>query len=73
MVKWPFEKRSAGSRVVVKEKRRSVQWWTERTRSSRKALMTMQVQKWLLQRARRWRCGSLGWSWSVREIFWRQC
>ena len=26
MVKWPLEKRSAGSRVVVKLKRRSVQW-----------------------------------------------
>src|SRR5690606_16634429 len=39
MVKWPLENRSAGSRVVVKENRRSVQWCTDRTRSSRKALM----------------------------------
>ncbi len=39
MVKWPLENRSDVSRVVVKENRRSVQWWTERTRSSLNALM----------------------------------
>src|SRR5690349_8582033 len=39
MVKWPLEKRRAGSRVVVKVNRRSVQWWTERTRSSLNALI----------------------------------
>jgi hypothetical protein len=44
MVKWPLEKRSDGSRVVVKVNRRSVQWCTLNTRSSRKALMVNQVQ-----------------------------
>ena len=43
IVKWPFEKRSAGSRVVVKVNRRSVQWWTLSTRSSLKALMVGMV------------------------------
>jgi hypothetical protein len=42
MVKWPLEKRSDGSRVVVKVNRRSVQWCTLKTRSSRKALMVDQ-------------------------------
>ena len=39
MVKWPLEKRNAGSRVVVNVNRRSVQWWTDRTVSSLKALI----------------------------------
>jgi hypothetical protein len=39
MVKWPFEKRKAMSRVVVKLNKRSVQWWTDKTVSSRKALI----------------------------------
>src|SRR6218665_793799 len=41
IVKCPLAKRKALSRVVVKENRRSVQWWTLRTRSSRKALMVL--------------------------------
>ena len=40
MVKWPLEKRSDVSRVVVKLNRRAVQWWTDKTSSSRNALMT---------------------------------
>jgi hypothetical protein len=43
MVKWPLENRSAGSRVVVKENKRSVQWWTLKTRSSLKALLALAV------------------------------
>jgi hypothetical protein len=39
IVKCPLEKRSVVSRVVVKLKRRSVQWWTLKTVSSRNALM----------------------------------
>jgi len=38
-VKWPFEKRNELSRVVVKLNRRSVQWWTDNTVSSKKALI----------------------------------
>src|SRR6218665_661243 len=41
IVKCPLAKRKALSRVVVKENRRSVQWRTLRTRSSRKALMVL--------------------------------
>lgn len=39
MVKWPLEKRKAVSRVVVKVNSLSVQWWTDNTRSSLKALI----------------------------------
>jgi hypothetical protein len=39
-----LEKRSDGSRVVVKVNRRSVQWCTLNTRSSKKALMVDQGQ-----------------------------
>ena len=39
MVKWPLEKRSVVSRVVVKLKSRSVQWCTLSTVSSKNALM----------------------------------
>jgi hypothetical protein len=38
-VKWPLLKRNEGSRVVVKLNRRSVQWCTDKTVSSLKALM----------------------------------
>src|SRR5450830_2140555 len=47
IVKWPLEKRRPGARVVVKEKRRSVQWWTVSTRSSGKALMDFRWQWWI--------------------------
>jgi hypothetical protein len=39
IVKWPLLKRNEGSRVVVKLNRRSVQWCTDKTVSSLKALM----------------------------------
>src|SRR5690606_7103696 len=61
MVKWPLEKRSEVSRVVVKLKRRSVQWWTLSTRSSLKALMKdpgMRTRRYFKKAARPCRqCG----------------
>jgi hypothetical protein len=39
IVKWPLLKRKDGSRVVVKLNKRSVQWCTDKTVSSLKALM----------------------------------
>src|SRR5207244_10671570 len=44
MVKWPLEKRSDVSRVVLKVNSLSVQWWTSRTSSSLNALMVLPVR-----------------------------